>query len=545
MKTLIRLFAIFLALFSTNLFAQDNSYEALIKLYSSPTSTGTARFQAIGGNHSALGADVSSASGNPAGLGFYTRSEFSFTPGYQSISNSSVYAIEPGKTTNSNVNNFNIANIGVIFAGAEPRFKYGWRGTFGISYSRQATLYNNIQFSGNGADKSSITDSYAEGINKNINVNKNLSIGDLVNSINNAPNNMNSAGTQYWSFLVDETGNAAYPLASFEANSKVNQTLDFQSTGRISQWNVSYGGTANEKFYVGGTLGLPSFKYETIKNFTEVNQTYKSIKGFTDTRILSASGSGVNLTLGAIYKPNDMLRFGLTVVSPTWFDVNESSSKSLKVDVDANKGINVSDFNPTLLTKLTSVGYKISANKYITSIPKLSTPTYDDNYQMTTPLKISGGAALFFKKKAFISADLEYIAYRGMNLSAPSNADPGVLDDIDNGNDNIKLFYNNVLNLKVGGEYRIGMMSLRGGVSYYQNPYSTNFDRTNSINRSQMMYSAGIGYRTNAFYVDLTGLYGTTQQSVTPYRLASVTDYASAKVNSSYVKGVVSFGVFF
>ena len=551
MKTLIRLFAIFLALFSTNLFAQDNSYEALIKLYSSPTSTGTARFQAIGGNHSALGADVSSASGNPAGLGFYTRSEFSFTPGYQSTSNSSVYAVEPGKTTNSNVNNFNIANIGVIFAGQEPRFKDGWRGTFGISYSRQNTLYNNVQFTGNGADKSSITDSYAEGINNQIsprdpNVKPSLTIGDLVNSINNAPNDMSSSGLYYWSFLVDETGNAKNPLASYEASAKVNQKYDFQSTGRVSQWNISYGGTANEKFYIGGTIGLPSFKYETVKNFSEINQVYKSISGFTDTRILSASGSGFNLSIGAIYKPNDMLRFGLNFVSPTWYDIDESTSTSLKVDVDPNKGINVSDFNPSLLDKLTSVGYKISSKKTITSIPKLSTPTYDDNYQMRTPLKLNGGAAIFFKKKGFVSADVEYVAYRGMNLST-TVIDSPIQDDLDNGNDNVKFNYKNVLNIKVGGEYRIGMMSLRGGLSYYEDPYSSQYKKkfNDDTNRSQMIYSAGIGYRTNQFYVDLTGLYGSIISGATPYRLVDTRDYASAKINNSYVKGVVSFGVFF
>ncbi len=549
MKMLIRLFAIFLALFSTNLFAQDNSYEALIKLYSSPTSTGTARFQAIGGNHSALGADVSSASGNPAGLGFYTRSEFSFTPGYQSTSNSSVYAVEPGKTTNANVNNFNIANIGVIFAGAEPRFKDGWRGSFGISYSRQNTLYNNVQFAGNGAT-SSITDSYAESVNRQTK-NGDITQSSLLNELNNnGPNNFSgSAPLYYWGYLINAVNNTNTPFIGTEPNAKVNQAFDFQSTGRVSQWTLAYGGTANEHFYIGGNIGLPSYRYETVKTFTENYQTYQEIKGFSETRLLTASGSGFNLTLGAIYKPSDVVRLGLTVVTPTWYDVDESSSTSVNVNVDPAKGVDLGKTpDNAILNRLTGIGYKITQkadkNYYITSIPRLSTTTYDDNYQIRTPFKVSGGAAVFFKKKGFLSADVEYVAYRGMNLSTTVNDSP-IQDDLANGNDNIKLFYNNVLNLKVGGEYRIGMMSLRGGVSYYQNPYSSNFDRTNTINRSQMMYSAGIGYRTNAFYVDLTGLYGSTQQSVTPYRLASSTDFASAKINNSYVKGVVSFGVFF
>lgn len=76
-------------------------------------------------------------------------------------------------------------------------------------------------------------------------------------------------------------------------------------------------------------------------------------------------------------------------------------------------------------------------------------------------------------------------------------------------------------------------------------PYSTNFDNSKAIDRSQKIYSAGLGYRTNEFYIDVTGMYGTTQQSFTPYSLASSGDYASAKIDNSYVKGLVSFGIFF
>ncbi|MES2520461.1 MAG: hypothetical protein V4585_20245, partial [Bacteroidota bacterium] len=120
MKISFGFLAFLLTFASLQVVAQDNSYEALAKMFSQSAPSGSARFQALGGNHSALGADVSSAAGNPAGLGFYTRSEFSFTPAFQSLSNSSIYAVEPSRTTNTNVNNFNIANIGVVFGGAEP-----------------------------------------------------------------------------------------------------------------------------------------------------------------------------------------------------------------------------------------------------------------------------------------------------------------------------------------------------------------------------------------------------------------------------------------
>jgi len=541
-------FIIFLTLASLKISAQDNSYEALVKLFSQPTTTGSARFQAIGGNHSALGADVSSIAGNPAGLGFFTRSEFSFTPAYQSVSNSSIYAIEPNRTTNSNVNNFNIANIGVVFGGGEPSYRDGWRGSFAISYSRQNTLFNNVNFSGTGAT-SSISDSYAESVNRQIQLGD-LTQNGLVNGLNNgAPNNFpSSASLYYWGYLINAVNNSNTPFAGVEPNSKVNQAFDFQSTGRVSQWTIAYGGTANEHFYIGGSLGIPSYHYEAVNNYSEVFQTYQEIKGFTDSRLLTSSGSGLNFTLGTIIKPNDRIRFGFNVATPSFYSAEETSSTALNINVDPNKGIDIGT-NPdaTILSKLQSVGYKTVKklnNVFITNIPNLSTETYQDNYDIRTPWKLSGGAAIFFKKKGFLSADIEYVAYKGMSASTQDNNNP-IYDDLANSTANIKLFYNNVVNMKVGGEYRMGNVSLRGGVNYMQDPYSTAFDRTKTVDRSQMIYSAGLGYRTNEFYVDLAGMYGSTQASYTPYSLASSSDYASAKINNSYVKGLVSFGVFF
>jgi hypothetical protein len=49
-------------------------------LFSRTKPGGSARMQALGGAQVALGGDYSSALSNPAGLGFYNRSEFTFSP---------------------------------------------------------------------------------------------------------------------------------------------------------------------------------------------------------------------------------------------------------------------------------------------------------------------------------------------------------------------------------------------------------------------------------------------------------------------------------
>ena len=546
MKIIFGFFATVLIFTSLQVAAQDNNYDALAKMFSTITPTGSARFQAIGGNHSALGADVSSATGNPAGLGFYTRSEFSFTPMYQSINNSSLYGRENSPTVKSDVSNFNIGNIGVVFGGGEPSYRDGWRGSFGITYSRQNSFFNNVKFSGTGSGYGgSITDSYAESVNNQIN-SGGITPTSLDATLNNGPNSFSgSAGLYYYGYVINPTGVQNPPFEGAEGNSRTNQNFDFQSTGRSSQWSISYGGTANEKFYIGGTIGIPSYRYESVWKFNETYSNPVEINGLTEARFVSSNASGLNLTIGTIIKPNDMIRFGFSVATPTWYDVIETSSRTLDVDIDPNKGVNIG--NGANANTLTSNGYQITRRNntsFVTRIPRLSTIIYEDSYQLTTPWRLSGGAAIFFKKKGFISADVEYVTYSSMKLTNPSE-DLSFDDSFLNSVDNIKVFYQNTLNLKVGGEYRMNNISLRGGINYQQNPYTTTFDNSNTINRASMIYSAGVGYRTNQFYVDVTGMYGTTQQSYTPYRLADSRDYASTKIDNSYTRGLVTFGVFF
>ena len=59
--------------------------------YSTNSLVGTARSLALGGAYSAVGADLSAATLNPAGLGLYRRSDFSITPMVRFTSNDATY----------------------------------------------------------------------------------------------------------------------------------------------------------------------------------------------------------------------------------------------------------------------------------------------------------------------------------------------------------------------------------------------------------------------------------------------------------------------
>ncbi|MEA5404805.1 hypothetical protein VB776_17860 [Arcicella sp. DC2W] len=554
MKIPIRLISAFSIFTILSANAQDNNFDALAKLFGQTAPTGSARFQALGGNHAALGADIGSAAGNPAGLGFYTRSEFNFTPAFQNTSNNSNYI---GTNTKASESNFNIANIGVVFGGSQPQYKEGWRGSWSINYSRQNTFYNNIQFGGRNTI-SSIADAFAQQVSREAG-DYNLGVGDFVDAVGQTPNFDLTRNLYYWSFLISPDQNNPQNFKATEQSFVSDQKYSFESTGRSSQWTIAYGGTPNEKTYIGFSLGIPSFRYETRSQYSEQYVNNTAFNGLTQSKFYSTSGSGINLTFGAIIKPNEMIRFGASITTPTWYDIDETLSSGLKADVNSanagKTGLGIVLPNGTdnetvgIINRLKSSGYGIlekDGSRYLTNVPLLTTTPFSDNYQLRTPLKANIGMAIFFAKKGFISADIEYLAYTSTKMSTTTN-DPYLADDLDYYTQKLRRDLKNVFNLKVGAEYRImSMVSLRAGVNYQPSPYSFNFDQgSNAINRSTLIFSTGLGFRTSDFYVDFTGLYAKTTQAFNPYVLSNTDSFSSAIIDNSYLKGVVSFGIFF
>jgi hypothetical protein len=127
--------------------AHGQSYAEVARIMSQQEIHGTARIQGIGGTKTALGGDISSISGNPAGLGFYNSSEFSISPGYTLINNTSTYL---GTSVDDKQERFNLANAGVVlFKSPSKQKSNGFKGgAFGIGTSRIANFNNSIIYQG-------------------------------------------------------------------------------------------------------------------------------------------------------------------------------------------------------------------------------------------------------------------------------------------------------------------------------------------------------------------------------------------------------------
>ena len=86
-------------------------FEKEALLFSQEYPGGTARFKGMGNVQTALGGDLSSIAGNPAGLGFYGQSDIGVTFNYFNNNSKTNYF---GQSNSQNQGRFVIDNCGVV-----------------------------------------------------------------------------------------------------------------------------------------------------------------------------------------------------------------------------------------------------------------------------------------------------------------------------------------------------------------------------------------------------------------------------------------------
>ena len=493
--------------------------------YSQSSVFGSARFQAMGGVNTALGADVSSVAGNPAGLGFFRKSEWSISPALGFANTKADYL---GNSTRDGKSNFNIANMGIVFASPKAGVTGGaWRGgSFGISFSRLNNFQNQFTYQGVN-NQTSLTNYLVEQTDELDITEAELQVDedqigldvppDLINS--GLTNQATLAQLAYLGFLIDpldDDGDGRpdpdnYYISGVGDVFRVDQRETVRTTGGHYQWNFSYGGNLNDKLYFGASLGIARLRYSSEKAFTEtvLESDFQRINNFTLTDFYDASGTGVNGTLGIIFRPSDFVRFGVSATTPTYYRILEESNSSLYTEIrnrDLSGGV------PNI---------------------RLETVPTDFNYTLTTPFKASGGVAFFLGKSGFVSGDVEYIAYNDAKLG--NELDAGFNSDIRNN-------YQPTINVRLGGEYRQDIYRVRGGFAYFGDPY----DGTNdNLDRTRLAFTGGVGVRLPNFYVDLGVVHSRYNSGYMPYPLDDRSKEPSATVRNAFTNAVVSFGTFF
>lgn len=460
---------------------------------------GTARTQAIGGAIGALGADVTATYVNPAGLAFFKTSDFVVSPGFSFIKNNSNFR---GDTKTDDKSFFNLGTSGAVFGSSNPNSS--WNGqAFSIAVSTVANFNNRISYAGQN-NFSSYGEQYAAEAAAS-----GLSINDLLNS------NSVSIGTRLaaYTYLIDtltapgQTAPDVVSLAMWNSlkNNKaflVNQQNTIETSGGITEIALGFAATHTDRFYLGGSLGIPIVSYTRNSVFTETDATGDANNNFehsTLTEKYTTQGVGINLKLGAIYKPVDQLRVGLAIHSPTVYELKDTYYASMTTNTE---------------------NYVQAGNSTITasSDQTLSlAPQY--KYDLNSPWRfIASGAYVIHEvedvkqQKGFISADVEYITYKSNSYkTAEQDGDNTYYNGV---NQAIKIYYKNALNFRVGGELKFNTIMARLGFSYYTDPY-----KDSDLKGKKMFVSGGVGYRNKGLFIDLTYVQSIINDINFPYRL--------------------------
>ncbi len=488
--------------------------------YSWYPQNGTARSLAIGGAMGSLGGDITATFVNPAGLGFYRTREFVLTPGLYLNKLNADY--RDTKTSEKN-SGFGLGPIGVVI-GTPNRKNNKQSSAYSIAFTQTANFNNSIRYKGLN-NFSSFSEQFAEEFAKS-----GFSIGDVLNT--NSPLPYGSAiGLQ--TYLIDTAtingtvGVRGAPENILDAGQAVQQEMLKTTSGGL--YELAIGGAVNQdKWLFGGTLGIPIVNYKSNTSFTESdtsNNTSNGFESFTYNDNFSTSGIGVNAKLGVIYRPQDYIRIGLAIHTPSIMLQSDEHTSDITTNLETPSGVRES----FTASSTTFTNNQVGVSKY----------------QQIMPWKAILSASYVFreienvkKQKGFVTADVEYVNHSGSRFKSSQETVTDEEKTYYKGLNNVvKDIYKGAFNFRVGGEVKFNILMARLGFGYYTNPYK---DAAFKANR--MLLSGGLGYRHKGVFVDLTYVYNMTKDANFPYRLEDrANTFAATKQNLGNIVATVGW----
>ena len=398
---------------------------------------GTANYMSRAGAIGAVGGDIMSAHYNPAGLGIYRVGEMTFSAGLNfanTTTNTDGLGMQDDKTK------LTFGNWGCVLPIKvdNSSLKY-----IQLSYSinRLKTFSNNIAMRREG-----ITSSFID----QVVMNDIIDYGDVENEFIRAG-------------VVDLDTNT-YEISSLFEVGNFNQFRRVKYNGSLNEATFSFSGNISDKLYFGMTAGLPFATMTTVSTLTEskMDANGEAIASYTNTQQQDFSNVGINLKLGAIFKPISPLRIGVALHTPTYYSVVDDFSSIVTYDQTAGA----------------------------------IAPTF--YYGIQTPFRFLANAAFVWGDISSsivgtISADYEYADYSLMRFDMSED----VVGEY-NLNTSIEDIFRPAHTLRIGGEVKFGPLSLRAGYAMEGNPY-VEIQNDASINYTTF----GIGYRKSKVGFDL------------------------------------------
>ncbi len=451
---------------------------------------GTARNIAIGGAMGSLGGDISANNINPAGIGLFKTMEVVATPVFSFNNNDIDFRGTPSSISKSN---FSLGPTGFI-AGGMPNRKGSGTYSFSISVNQLAGFNNHIYYKGIN-NVSSFSEQYLEEL-----------VANNADTISALSDYIFGSSLAFRTYLIDKVIDTFGNLIGYQTlvpvSTGVTQENDETSRGSIYEISLAYADNKQDKLYLGASLNIPLITYKNDRVYKESdisNDPNNNFNYFKYTENFKSSGIGVNAKLGLIYKPQEMIRLGLAIHTPSFIFFTDEISAVITTDTEGYAG--------TLTESSDNLNNNAPGQR---------------QYMQLTPWKIIGSASYVFREaedirqqRGFVTADIEFVNYQGARFyssgSAVDVSSTGYYDEL---NSVTKNYLKGNFNFRLGGELKFNLWAFRLGGAYYGSPYEDKI-----LKASRSMLSGGIGYRNHGIFIDMAYAYTINKDVNFPYRL--------------------------
>lgn len=490
-----KLFFAAIALASVLPVAAQETYE--VAEVSTQDLNGTARYVGMGGAMEALGADLSTISTNPAGIGLFRRSHVSASLGF--ISQSGVESWGP-----ANKNNVSFDQAGFVYSNRMSRSSFL---NFAFNYHKSRNFNQILAVTDrlDGASQSKLTlDKFASGLIKGSD--------DLT---------YNQVDVLYHEGLYDT--NLILSDGSFNTDayrfSGDNYSFNRGNKGYIAEYDLNISGNINDRVYLGVTVGIHDVHYrgysDYFENLKTADQEIAQRPNILRTAELEDSrdidGTGYDVKFGAVIRPieSSPFRFGLYINSPIFY----------------------------ALRSVNKTGLRLNGQYYANDNPR-----HDElKYEFRTPWKFGVSLGHTIGTNLALGATYEYSDYgatdarikRGESYDWYYDTYYSNTERDKEMNDHIKQTLKGVHTVKVGAEFKpIPIMAIRLGYNYLSPMYKKDAYRgvetwslgnyysseTDYINwKATHRITAGVGFTFDKFKVDMAYQYQTKKGQFLPF----------------------------
>ena len=453
-----------------------------------PELTGTARYIGMGGAMEALGADISTISTNPAGIGLFRSSSVNLSFGLSSQQDVTTYGSD-----HKTVPSFDQA--GFVYSMRTNRRSFL---NFAFNYSKSRNFNQILNAAGklNGSAQNKLTYNKFVGNDDFIYIDKD---GTLLSDYIQFSqldylyaNNIN--------YDEDEAGNGSFYGYDGDAYDMYRA-----QSGYIGRYDFNISGNVNNRFYWGVTVGVQDVHYNAYSDYIESLGT--STVEVMDTRKIT--GTGVDVKAGVIFRPveESPFRIGLSVSTPTWYKLTTSNYTSMSL---LNGNVSQQLFAPEI------------GESY--------------EFKLYTPWKFGASLGHTVGNNLALGLSYEYADY--------STADTRVIDGYDYygneesyseyaTNQHTKNTLKGVSTIKAGLEFKPDpSLAVRLGFNYVAPMYDKLGVKDGTLDSYGVFYqsqsdftnwedtyriTAGLGYNIDKFSIDLAYQYSTTNGNFSPF----------------------------